>query len=499
MDANKIWVQPDDSIQHLQSRMTDSGWGQIPVIDPVSGAVIGIVTRTDLLKTLSPKASKNNRENLETQLTKALPLNRLAIIRTIAAEAVQQKLPIYVVGGFVRDLMLDRPSIDFDIVVEGDAILMAKIVAAKHGGRVTVHTRFGTAKWYLDQSEFQGEDVPEFLDFITARLEFYAHPTALPTVERSSIKFDLHRRDFTINTLALRLDGRYFGELYDFWGGLSDIRDHLIRVLHSLSFVDDPTRMLRAIRFEQRFGFRIEDRTLQLMLDAKGLLGNLSGDRIRHEIDLILDEGNFLQIISRLAELGLLNAIHTSLPWNQTINSEISVNIGKIPPKTWSAATKGQIVYDNKTMVYLLWLSQVPVGDVISVCKRLKLSEFIKKNIQAIKHIITIMPGLEDSLPSKVYQELEDMPIMAIFIAFLKVDSRAAEILDKYVVTWKKITPRTTGNELKKLGLPPSQVYQKILQQLRAAWLDGEINSPEEEAVLLEEIVKNEQQSPGSR
>lgn len=498
MDANEIWVSPDDSIQHLQSRMTDSGWGQIPVVDPVSGAVIGIVTRTDLLKMLSPKASRKNRENLEAQLTKALPPNRLAIIRTIAAEAVEQKLPIYVVGGFVRDLMLDRPSIDFDIVVEGDAILMAKIVAAKHGGKVTVHTRFGTAKWYLDQSDFQEADVPEFLDFITARLEFYAHPTALPTVERSSIKFDLHRRDFTINTLAVRLDGRYFGELYDFWGGLSDIKDHLIRVLHSLSFVDDPTRMLRAIRFEQRFGFRIEPRTLQLMLDAKGLLGNLSGDRIRHEINLILDEGNCVQILSRLAELGLLTAIHPSLPWNQTINFEISGNIGKVPPITWSASTKLRIVSDHKTLVYLLWLSHVPDEDVISVCKRLKLSEFLKKNIQAIKNIITIMPEMEEALPSKVYRELEDMPMTAIFVASMKVDPRAAELLDEYVVTWKKITPRTTGDDLKKLGLSPSQVYQKILQRLRAAWLDGEIKSPEEEAVLLEEIVKNGQQSPGT-
>jgi tRNA nucleotidyltransferase (CCA-adding enzyme) len=310
MDANEIWVNPDDSLQHLQSRMTDSGWGQIPVVDPASGSVIGIVTRTDLLKTLTPRLTGKNRKNLGPQLINALSANHLAIIRSIAAEAIEQKLPIYVVGGFVRDLMLDRPSIDFDIVVEGDAIQMAKNVAAKFGGRVTVHTRFGTAKWYLDESAFQGADIPEFLDFITARLEFYAHPTALPTVERSSIKFDLHRRDFTINTLALRLDGRFFGELYDFWGGLSDIKDRLIRVLHSLSFVDDPTRMLRAIRFEQRFGFQIEDRTLQLMLDARELLGNISGDRIRHEINLILDEEYCVQILSRLADLGLLTAIH---------------------------------------------------------------------------------------------------------------------------------------------------------------------------------------------
>ena len=148
------------------------------------------------------------------------------------------------------------------------------------------------------------------MDFITARLEFYSYPTALPTVERSSIKFDLHRRDFTINTLAIRIDGKHFGELYDFWGGLSDIKNQVIRVLHSLSFIDDPTRILRAIRFEQRFEFNFEDRTLQLLLDARNLLSNLSGDRIRHEIDLILDEDNFGQILCRLQELEILKMIH---------------------------------------------------------------------------------------------------------------------------------------------------------------------------------------------
>ena len=210
MDANDVWVNPGDSIQQLQSRMTDSGWGQIPVVDPLSGDVIGIVTRTDLLKLLTQKIAKKDQDNLGSKLSRALPPNHLTIIRSIAAIAVEQRLPIYVVGGFVRDLMLDRPSMDFDIVVEGDAIQMAKTVSTQHGGKVTIHKRFGTAKWYLEKSDFQGVDAPEFLDFITARLEFYAHPTALPTIERSSIKFDLHRRDFTINTLASKIGWNTF-------------------------------------------------------------------------------------------------------------------------------------------------------------------------------------------------------------------------------------------------------------------------------------------------
>jgi tRNA nucleotidyltransferase (CCA-adding enzyme) len=138
-------------------------------------------------------------------------------------------MAVYIVGGFVRDLLLERPSLDFDMVVEGDAIALGKALAKKYGGRVTSHTRFGTAKWYVRESEFgrressadSQDSIPEFLDLISARTEFYEHPTALPTVERGSIKLDLHRRDFTINTLALRLDGNHYGELHDYWGGLA--------------------------------------------------------------------------------------------------------------------------------------------------------------------------------------------------------------------------------------------------------------------------------------
>jgi tRNA nucleotidyltransferase (CCA-adding enzyme) len=495
MDANEVWVSPDDSIQYLQTRMIDSGWGQIPVVDPVSGNMIGIVTRTDLLKILSPKATKKTRDNLETQLISALPPERLSIIRSVATSADEHKIPIYVVGGFVRDLLLNRPSIDFDIVVEGDAILMAKVVASKYGGRITVHTRFGTAKWFLEKSSFQGEGMPEFLDFITARMEFYAHPTALPTIERSSIKLDLHRRDFTINTLALRLDGSRFGELYDYWGGLIDLREQLIRVLHSLSFVDDPTRMLRAIRFEQRFGFQIEDRTLRLMLDAKSLLNNLSGDRIRHEINLILDEDNCAQMLSRLSELGLLLAIHPVLPWNQSIFTEIKEWIDKDPPQDWGFMPSMKMISGRRAMGYLLWFSHVPKSDLDSICKRLKMSDALKRNICAIQTVIDLLPELIHALPSKIFLALEDIPLMAIYIAYLRSDQSKQNILEKFVVSWRKISPKVTGEDLKNMGLPPGPNYQKILQRLRSAWLDEELNSKEEEAAMLTGLIDNVNES----
>ena len=489
MDANEVWIGPADSIQKLQSCMTDSGWGQIPVVDPESGSIIGIVTRTDLLKMLTQKPAKKDRGNLGAKLVKVLPANHMAIIRMVAEKAVELGFPIYIVGGFVRDLMLDRPSMDFDIVVEGDAIEMAKIVASEYGGKVTIHRQFGTAKWYTEKSGFEGSEIPEFIDFITARMEFYSHPTALPTIERSSIKYDLHRRDFTINTLALRLDGRYFGELFDFWGGLTDIKVGIIRVLHSLSFVEDPTRMLRAIRFEQRFGFRIEDRTLQLMSDAKGLLGNISGDRIRHEIDLILEEEKNFESLSRLADLNLLTAIHKSLPWNQTIELELVNTMAKEPPKTWGFSINMNLSSERRNLIYLVWLSNLPKDEVVSVCKRFKFSSSLQNNIQAIQKIVLTVPQMGKYLPSQVYREFDGIPILALYVASLKIDSSALELIEKYILNWRNISPITKGVDLINRGLPPGKIYQKIIEQLRTAWLDGEIGSPEEEAAMLEKII----------
>ena len=230
----------------------------------------------------------------------------------------------YVVGGFVRDIIIGRPGADFDIVVEGDAIHLAGTLVEKFGGRMVSHSRFGTAKWYLDRTckeltdlipplrdnPVNHKDFPDHLDLITARTEFYEHPTALPTIERSSIKLDLHRRDFTINTMAIRLDGRHYGELLDHWGGYNDLKKGIIRVLHSLSFIDDPTRTLRAVRFEQRFNFKIEQRTQDLMIEAAGQLKAITGERIRHEFDLILAEEKAALMLQRLHELNLLSNIH---------------------------------------------------------------------------------------------------------------------------------------------------------------------------------------------
>jgi tRNA nucleotidyltransferase (CCA-adding enzyme) len=499
MEAGEVTLAPDDALATLQKRMTDSGWGQIPVVE--NGEVIGIVTRTDLLKTLAPDVQRAAENNYAALLESALPKERLDLINIVSDAAAKERVALYLVGGFVRDLILERPSLDFDFVVEGDAILLAEKIAKKYGGRVTKHSRFGTAKWFLEGSkDLDLEKLPAFLDFITARKEFYTRPTALPTVSRGSIKLDLHRRDFTINTLALRLDKPHYGELHDHWGGLTDLKRGLVRVLHSLSFVDDPTRILRAVRFEQRFGFTLGIRTKELMDEAHSLLAKLTGQRIHHELDLILDEARAVEMFSRLSELDLLSAISPALApdhlysersdgyglaarLNIALNSPQPPELGEIP----------EIAHLNKrrTLGYLVWLLPLPLKDLRAISKRLRFHAVLEDALLSARELCDDLPSLKDAKASEWTTRMDGIPPLALYAASLcPIAETLRKQIEQYLSKWRNIQPIIGGDELKERGLSPSPRYKEILSQLRAAWLDGEVKTEEEEAKLMERLLK---------
>jgi tRNA nucleotidyltransferase (CCA-adding enzyme) len=482
--------------------MTDTGWGQIPVVERGSHTIIGIVTRTDLLKTLTPQKEALGRRNLAEKLASALPPARLDLLKKIAKAAQEQRAAIYIVGGFVRDLLLKRPSLDFDIVVEGDAIKLARAIQSKYGGRITMHKRFGTAKWFLEpivadnrHLEEDGEQLatdksqlPITLDFITARREFYTHPTALPTVESGSIKLDLHRRDFTINTLAIRLDGHHFGDLHDYWGGYNDLRQGLVRVLHSLSFIDDPTRMLRAVRYEQRYSFNLGLRTRQLLLAALPMLERISGDRVRHEIDKTLAEENAPQILDRLQELGILEAIHPDLIWDDWIKDHIS-NL-ELPPPEWDLETELKGLPLHRILAYSLWLARLPAKRSQRVTKRLRVPSVIAETVQNACHLWADLPSLKDKNPSIWTSRLEKVPVAAIYTVYCACDNPDDQRrLSTYITDWRHVSQKTTGHDLEACGLPPGPIYREILTQLRNAWLDGQVITYEDELSLLKHLV----------
>ena len=503
MEAGEVTVVPTNSLEHLRRLMIDTGWGQIPVVDSDSRQVVGIVTRTDLLKALPDGQSAPARQNLADRLETALPPARLALLKAVAAKAYENHLALYIVGGFVRDLILDRPSFDFDLVIEGDAIALSNALKKEYGGRVQSHSQFGTAKWTIADiraemiSRLCGDeptacaDLPESLDLISARTEFYDYPTALPTVERSSIKLDLHRRDFTINTMALRLDGRHYGDLYDFWGGLRDLRRGLIRVLHSLSFVDDPTRLMRAVRFEQRFGFEIEERTRQLMTEARPLVKQVSGDRLRHEINLILLEQHPQPMLTRLDELGLLEALHPALNWSASLNEVLEKVLHEEFPTVWSLPDKAGNLSTRLALAYLVWLMQFPLEPALEIAARIRLSADLQKMIAAAYRLRQDLPDLIEAKPSLVTFRLDEVPLLTLYALYLlDKDSGVQTLIRSYVQTWRTIWPTTDGNVLIRMNIPPGPHYRLVLSALRAARLNGEITNDEEENLLLMELLQ---------
>ncbi len=410
----------------------------------------------------------------------ALPSEERALLRLIADEAASRNLPVYIVGGFVRDLILNQPGLDFDILVEGDAVALAQALAKKYGGKVTAHARFGTGRLL---------STPYSLDFITARRETYARPAALPEVTPSTIEDDIRRRDFTINTLALRLDGAHFGQLYDLYHGASDLERGLIRVLHDASFADDPTRIFRAVRYEQRYGFQIEAHTLELIDAARPLVGSLSAERVRHELDLLFDEPRAAAMLARLDELGVLKAVAVPLPWSATLRRRLEAGLNAVPGAEWGL---GQFVAGiplRWILGYSLWLLDLAPVEIDSIQARLTFPLAVLKSVRAAARLRADLSALSGVAPSKWVERLEGVPLPAVYALYLVSGETA---LETYAARWRHIQPKTDGDALKTLGVPPGPAYKKILLRLRAAWLDGEVASVQQEKKLLEELLRIE-------
>jgi tRNA nucleotidyltransferase (CCA-adding enzyme) len=486
MVKGEVSVRPDDSVQKLQDVMMEHSLGQVPVVE--GGEVIGIVTRTDLIKLWSTPPQRPRRAEIAQLIEEALPIPLLELIQQASQTAAQMGSSLYVVGGFVRDLLLGTPTLDLDLVVEGNAIALAKRLQKRVGGRVKSHARFRTAKLILDEQAFP---IP-YLDFVTARTEFYEHPTALPQVERSSIKQDLHRRDFTINTLAICLDPDRYGELLDFYGGEQDLKRGLIRALHSLSFVEDPTRMLRAARLEQRLGFRLEERTEELIGNALDLLDRTTGERIRHELHLILEEETPEEALCRLDELGVLTQIHPGLrcdDWLRDRFRRLRTSPPSIPPNPGGEAPTSNL--QTSTLYLALLTYRLSAPDLESLVRRLKIAGEDAALLRQVNRLRSLASELaKEQQPSDIYRLLKHYSEPAIFVLWIATDSEPVrERLELHHRTLRLVEPEIDGEYLKAMGLQPSPLFGHILSALRDARLDGEVSKLEEEKALVKELL----------
>ena len=486
MKVGSITVRPSDSVETVQRLMIQEGWGQIPVIsDKVEGnqdELIGIVTRTDLINLLSDRGEQELEPNLRDLLSESLPDALWDMVKAVSAAAGEMGLPLYFVGGLVRDLLLKKAPSDIDLVVEGDAIELVQKLYLLYGGGTRSHSRFGTAKWLITpgiwrkvSSSNSLDDLPRAIDFVTARTEFYDMPSALPKIERGSIKLDLHRRDFTINTLAIRLDGLHLGELLDFYGGRRDLELGLIRVLHSLSFIDDATRILRAVRLEQRLQFRIEPRTSELIAEALPMLNRVTGDRIRNELEMCLLESEPVPIMKRLADFGVLAQIHPALTWSKQTEAAFYRAIQVIEDPIWADVVDG----NTKAFLYfallLLPLSKTVQQEVMAGLRVRRATSDDIIAASALLDELTLLPA--EAKPSRVVQVVRPYRTRVLMVARIVVgsDGQSGQNLDLYQRDWRSIRASLRGRDLLEMGMEPGPEIGKLLDQLLASRLDGQI------------------------
>jgi len=488
-------MRPEDSVFALEQRMVESRWGQIPVVDE-QGHLLGIVTRTDLIKHWARSHPTNAPPPLavsRAQLTAVLGPDLARLIGQVAQHAQESHTALYLVGGAVRDLFLNAASMDIDFVVEGDAIRFGAGLQAAFGGKLNSFAPFGTVKWWLTEDVAQGlgldmAKLPPYVDFVSARHEFYEHPTALPTIYASNVKRDLERRDFTINTLAIQLSPtNALWRVLDFFGGLNDLETRQIRVLHSLSFVDDPTRMLRAVRFQQRLGFQIEARTAELMKGALPMLGRITGERLKNELALLLREAKPEEALLHLESLGIPEHIHEGFHIHEGLR------------RSFPLARQAQLSEDDQSQLYwhILFAYLTP-QQARATAERLLLSLAQAHSLSQGAELRQMEAWLaQQSSPSLVVRQLAGWNAWAVRAALLCLDNEAARhTLSRYWETWRHVRPASTGHDLKALGLPPGKHYKRILEALRDAWLEGRIGSSEEEALLRQHLVQEALQQP---
>lgn len=499
MEAGAITVESDDSIAHLQQLMIESGWGQIPVVE--DDRVVGVVTRTDLITLWGAAPATPHQRDFARLLKRAFPKPIRALVHYISQEASDMGFAPYFVGGLVRDLILKQPIVDIDMVIEGDAIALAQRLSKKLGGRVRAHRQFGAAKWLLSSQVWQrvapeenvpAEDLPPSIDFVTARTEFYTHPTALPQVERSSIKQDLHRRDFTINTLAIRLDPEHWGELLDFYGGETDMENGVLRVLHSLSFVDDPTRMLRAARLESRLGFHLDPRSEELISEALPLLKRVSGDRIRHELELIFCEPEPERALCRLQELGVLFYIHPDLHCDAWIQEKYESLRQSFDASVWDLTPADDVFLHVALLAY--HLTEKALTDLI---ERLKMSRSDADDLRLIFTLRQTLPQLGKARrPSAVYHLLQPYPARVLATVWLATERECLrKRIYQYQIEWRHVETDLNGDDLMAMGLEPGPIFGRLLEALRDARLNGKVSSREDEIDMVKRELKAEETS----
>ncbi|QTA82392.1 Poly A polymerase head domain-containing protein [Desulfonema limicola] len=482
-------VKPDSELSEIQEQIIENKQRILPVVD--KGKITGVITRTDLLNILVHQADyrKLNQpdpfkeeinartRNVIRLMDERLPDDIIRLLKSAGEAADELGYGAYVVGGFVRDLFLVRSNEDIDIVIEGNGIEFAKKYAKIHNARVHTYEKFGTAVVIFPKG-FK-------IDVVTARLEYYRFPADLPIVEMSSIKLDLYRRDFTINTLAIQLNPNRFGTLIDFFSAQKDIKEKAIRILHNLSFVEDPTRVFRAIRFEQRFGFTIGRLTSGLIKNSvkMGFFQKLSGRRAFNELRQILEEENPTPAVERMHDYDLLKIIHPDIKPTRKLIADFTA-VKKV--LAWHDLLFLDEEYLRWTVYFMMLIRQFNKQKSNEICQKFEMAPkyqviFCKERFIADQCLYWL--SFNKSLKnSELYRELSGFKVeLLLYMMAAARRESIKKIISHYFTRLRQITTSIKGKDLMAMGIKPGPVYREIMDAVLDAKLNGQIKTCEEE------------------
>ena len=426
-------------------------------------------------------------KNVSEKMQECFSHGTMSLLKHIGALSKSMGYKAYLVGGTVRDLLLGVENLDIDIVIEGDAIAFAEKLAHELHGIIISHKRFGTAT----------VTTPEHIkiDFATARKETYAVPAALPTVEFSSLKDDLIRRDFTVNAMAVSLNNHEFGSLIDFFGGTEDLSRKIIKALHDRSFIDDPTRILRAMRFAQRLKFTIEQHTAGLIHKSieKEIYKKLREPRLRDEIILILKEKEPLGIIKRMDEFKALKIIHPYLKLNKHLHEAITA-IDNVC--VWYQDNSPRKRSIEKWLIYLMALFEdVSYDGTLYFCNKFEFKRGERLRMMSYKKsgrkILNMLNSKRKILPSKIYHLLEPLSheVTLLLMAISHSDIGKGRIME-FFHKYNGMRPSARGDDIKALGIKAGPHFAKIVERILYRKLDGILKSKEEELEYAKKLAK---------
>ena len=488
MNIDFSFVGPDAPLSEVQRLIINNKLRILPVIE--DGKLTGVITRTDLLNILvggpvipdflydSDHASNfTKKKNIASMLKERLPGNIIPLFKDFGKTADMLGYNAYLVGGLVRDLFLKRENLDIDIVIEGDGIGFAHEFAEHHDVRVRSHRKFGTAVLIFPDG-FK-------VDVATARMEYYETPAAPPTVETSSLKMDLLRRDFSINTLAIQLNKRDYGTLIDHFGGQKDLKEKVIRVLHNLSFVEDPTRILRAIRFEQRFGFTIGKLTLALIKNAVKIncFKNLSGRRLFMELKLLLMENRPIDAIKRMNELDILQFISPEISYTENLESILEEIRAVI---SWFNLLYLEAAYETWKVFWYGLTSKLDGKALSELAKRLQMNDLgtrrmINQRIE-VDEVLDILFRTAQGDDYEVYTLLSQYDTEILLFMMARTNNeKIKRLISNYFTKLRRIKVLLKGKDLKDMGFKPGPLFKDIFESLLEARIKGVVSTREEE------------------